>query len=402
MPEALITAPMHGSTNGMAVLECRLEAFRHICRSACRAPAMQAAGARPLLGYVCNYFPEELAYAAGLLPVRILGRPKPLMRVERHVPSFGCSFVRTVLEMGLDGSLDTFWGFGFAGACDSMRVLADIWQTHFGHTHTAALSMPLAMHGASALAFTIAEYRRLLRWFEAHFGRRVTLEDLHTSITIYARCRRLLARLYRWRHEHPGLLKIGDVMSVVAAGMLMDKAVYNEMLAGLLERLDGLSDTNAAAKLRAKVVVAGNLCAFSDVLNAIETSQTVIVADDLCIGSRYFFSPSDEVPSAVTEQALVAWIADRYRQKRPCPAAYRHAYDRSAELKRLVQAGGAEGIIFLRLKSCDPQCFDLLGLQKVLAESGCPYLTLEYDLQTETFEQLKTRVEAFAEGLKDD
>src|SRR3990167_7129917 len=38
-----------------------------------------------VLGYFCTYLPEELAYAAGALPVRIFGSHQPQDVTDRHI-----------------------------------------------------------------------------------------------------------------------------------------------------------------------------------------------------------------------------------------------------------------------------------------------------------------------------
>lgn len=38
-----------------------------------------------VLGYFCTYVPEEICYAAGVLPVRILGSHEPQDVTEPHI-----------------------------------------------------------------------------------------------------------------------------------------------------------------------------------------------------------------------------------------------------------------------------------------------------------------------------
>ena len=81
-----------------------------------------------IFGYFCTYFPVEIVHAAGMLPFRILGERKRLLHVDGYLPSFGCSFVRTALELGLDGTLKCLAGVGFSHTCDSIQVLSGIWS----------------------------------------------------------------------------------------------------------------------------------------------------------------------------------------------------------------------------------------------------------------------------------
>ena len=45
-----------------------------------------------VLGYFCTYVPEELVYAAGILPVRILGIHEPQDVTEPYIVGMYCPF----------------------------------------------------------------------------------------------------------------------------------------------------------------------------------------------------------------------------------------------------------------------------------------------------------------------
>ena len=48
-----------------------------------------------VLGYFCTYVPEEILYAADVLPVRILGSHNPQNVTEPHIFAMFCPFCRT-------------------------------------------------------------------------------------------------------------------------------------------------------------------------------------------------------------------------------------------------------------------------------------------------------------------
>ena len=54
-----------------------------------------------VVGYLCTYVPEEIFYAANILPVRILGDHKPQSVTEPHLFAMYCPFCRDVLAQGL-------------------------------------------------------------------------------------------------------------------------------------------------------------------------------------------------------------------------------------------------------------------------------------------------------------
>ena len=58
---------------------------------------------------------------------------------------------------------------------------------------------------------------------------------------------------------------------------------------------------------------------------------------------------------------------------------------------------GADGVIVLQTKFCDPEEFDYPILKARFAQEGIPHLLLEVDRQSVNFEQAKTAIEAFAD-----
>jgi len=80
----------------------------------------------------------------------------------------------------------------------------------------------------------------------------------------------------------------------------------------------------------------------------------------------------------------------------PTPTKYHSQFTRAAHLLSLVQERGAQGVIFARLKFCDPHGFDYVQLAHALDGAGVPHLLIELE-QASQAGQLRTRVEAFVE-----
>ncbi|MFQ5827312.1 MAG: 2-hydroxyacyl-CoA dehydratase, partial [Dehalococcoidia bacterium] len=70
-----------------------------------------------VLGYFCTYVPEEIVYAAGVLPVRILGSHEPQDVTEPYLYGGFCPFCRDCLAQGLLGRYDYVDGVAIARSC---------------------------------------------------------------------------------------------------------------------------------------------------------------------------------------------------------------------------------------------------------------------------------------------
>ena len=108
-----------------------------LCRELLEDPAYptvkawRADGGR-VIGHFQVYFPEEIAHAAGLLPVRIRGAQTDGNESESHFGSYLCSIIKTSLDIALtkDIELDLFVTHPI---CDAARNLAPIWGRNFDY-----------------------------------------------------------------------------------------------------------------------------------------------------------------------------------------------------------------------------------------------------------------------------
>ena len=87
------------------------------------------AGGR-VLGHFQVYFPEEIAHAAGMLPLKLRGAPIEPTQADSHFGSYLCSIVKTSLETVLaqHARVDLFVTHPI---CDAARNLAGVWGRNF-------------------------------------------------------------------------------------------------------------------------------------------------------------------------------------------------------------------------------------------------------------------------------
>jgi benzoyl-CoA reductase/2-hydroxyglutaryl-CoA dehydratase subunit BcrC/BadD/HgdB len=75
-------------------------------------------------------------------------------------------------------------------------------------------------------------------------------------------------------------------------------------------------------------------------------------------------------------------------------------HDRINHFVKKVESSNAEGVIFTRLKFCDPEGFDHPDIKKALDAKGIPSLLIESELSATDVGAVTTRIEAFAEQLE--
>ena len=89
----------------------------------------KAAG-KKVLGWVNPYVPEEIIYAAGMLPFQVSGNNEPVQMqgAEAYILSNSCSYIRTCWQMQLDGQYGFLDGLVSSSMCDQDKRLHSVWE----------------------------------------------------------------------------------------------------------------------------------------------------------------------------------------------------------------------------------------------------------------------------------
>ncbi|HEY4659494.1 MAG TPA: 2-hydroxyacyl-CoA dehydratase family protein, partial [Gemmatimonadaceae bacterium] len=112
-----------------------------------------------VVGHFQVYFPEEIAHAAGLLPVKVRGAQVESRQADARFGSYLCSIIKTSLELALSGrlQLDLFVSHPI---CDAARNLAAIWGRNFTYG-SRILYLPQNPNSTGSAAYLRDEYQRL-------------------------------------------------------------------------------------------------------------------------------------------------------------------------------------------------------------------------------------------------
>jgi bcr-type benzoyl-CoA reductase subunit C len=320
----------------------------------------------------------------------MLGETADISLADLHLPNFACSFVRSSLEAGLKGKYRFLDGMVFSQSCDSVQVLSNIWRKHFAHKFNASMVSPTKMDAAGSLYYFIDELNRFKKEMENFLGRVITDRDINKSIRTYNKNRKLLKDLYALRKDACDLTA-RDLLYVLISGMLITKEEHTELLENLIGHLRCRPPQTSN---NPRIILTGNIYSSYEISAMIEETGMSVVDDDLCIGSRYFLGSIDE------EMEPLAAIAQRYLRKVHCPCKHRTDFDRGEYLLRLAREGKAQAVIFMQVKFCDSHLFDYAHIRKKLQNNGVQHLLIEYDMQSMSLEQIKTRLEAFCEILR--
>jgi len=343
-----------------------------------------------VMGYFCTYVPEEILYAADVLPVRILGSHEPQSVTEPYLFGMYCPFCRDCLAQGLKGKYDYLDGIMIGQSCLHIRQSFFSWDTHIPTEFSYRFPMPNAVQGGSSLPFLKEELIKFKQAVEEWTGKDITEDDLKKGIEIVNGNRSLMKQVYELKKSDSPPLTGCDSMYMVIASQMSDKRVHSEIIEkALASELPGrLSDRDPGVRL----MIVGSENDDFPFMEMVESVGATIVIDDHCTGTRYFW---DEVlPGSDNMEA----IASRYLARTPCPGKdwpQRIRLDRVLEFAKEYRVSGA---IIAQQKFCDPHEIDRVALKHVLEENDIKTLELEFDV-TVPLGPFRIRVDAFIETL---
>ncbi|TAK82514.1 MAG: hypothetical protein EPO20_20805 [Betaproteobacteria bacterium] len=374
-----------------------LELVLERCNEAVREPGIPPGlpeGFSGTLGHFPVYFPEEIAHAAGLLPMALLGggNRMEMKHADARMGSFVCSICRSTTEMGLNGSLKDLSGFVTHPICDAAKHLAGIWARNLPDQVSQILYLPQNVNTPGAVRYIAAEYQRLRGVLEAKTGRKVSDEALRASLRTYNRNRALLREVYALRRDAPWKLSCTESYLLTRARSRMPCEEHN----ALLERaLAALAHRKAPAQDKPRVVFVGGFCEQPplEMLEAIDES-CYVVDDDLLIGMRW-------LTADVPEGGDPVWALAESYVERSAASPVQHDARKSKEgyLMEMLRGANADAAILTAAKFCEPGLDDQLAWSKHFDEVGVPYLVLEFEEKMTSFEQMAMQVETFAESL---
>ncbi len=349
----------------------------------------RAAGGK-VLGHFQVYFPEEIAHAAGLLPLKMRGAPIEARQAEARFGSYLCAIIKTSLELSLSGrvQLDMFISHPI---CDVARNLAAVW----GRNHTypcQILYLPQNANSSHSIEYLRDEYGRLQREIEAVVGHAISDDDLRQSIQVFNTNRSLLHQLYAIKRETPWLISADEAYVLMAVGGMIPREEHNELLKAALPQIKARP---AKPQDRIRVVFEGGFCEQPplDLLRTI-AQFCYIVDDDLLIGLRWIL---EDVPTA--GEPLFN-LAEAYIEKSSySPVQHDNRKPKEKMLLQRIQAAQASAAIITAAKMCEPGLDEQVAYVKALEEHGIPYFVSEFEENMTSFDHMQIQLETFVENL---
>lgn len=353
-------------------------------RTAMERTGKKAVGCFPI------YTPDELIHAAGAIPVGMWGGPEMGNLSDRYYQTFCCSVVKANTHQALRGDYDFLSAVLVTAYCDTLKCTIENWKVAVPHLNVIPVVYPQNRKLEAGRQFLIEEFQRIRKELEKALETTITDEAIEESFALYEAYRKAMRTFVDVAGRYPGLIDATARHAIIKAAYFMDKEEYIDKINALTEALEAVPAEEHGQK---KIILTGLLVEPDEFLDLFGENGLVVVADDLAQESRQF-----RVEAAAEGDALTR-MAGRIADQDGCSFLYDDEKSRGAMLIDLKNKYNADGIVYCQLKFCDPEEFDYPIVKREMEEAGIPLLYIEIEQQMDSVEQLRTRIQTFAEIL---
>ena len=350
---------------------------------------------KKVIGVLPYYAPEELVYAAGMVPMGMWGsNNKTIMRAKEYCATFYCTIAQLALEMLLDGTMDQLDGVITPTICDTLRPMSQNFRVAIGDKiPTIFLAHPQNRFADWGVQFCIDQYTNVKKMLEKIAGKEITNEDIQNAIKVYNESRAARREFVKLANAHCDVVNPIQRSAVLKAFWFMEKPEYTAKLTALNAELAALPVCDWKGT---KVVTSGIICDNPKLLQIFVDNNIAIAADDVAHESRSFRVDAAETGDPM--MALAQQFADQdYEVLLYDPQSSKNR--RGEYVANLVKESGAQGLILFMQQFCDPEEMEYPYLKKALDAANVPHIKLGVDQQMRDFGQASTAIQAFADVL---
>ena len=347
------------------------------------------------IGVMPYYAPEELVYAAGMMPFGMWGsNDKTIQRAKEYCATFYCTIAQLDLEMLLDGTMDLLDGVITPTICDTLRPMSQNIRVAMSEKLPCIfLAHPQNRFANWGKQFCLDQYNAVKEGLEKIAGHEIKSEDIAAAIKVYNKSRAARREFVKLASDHCDVIDPIMRSAVLKAAWFMDKAEYTEKLEALNAELAALPEAKWNG---VKVVTSGIICDNPTLLKIFKDNNVAIAADDVAHESRAFRTDASEEGDPM--MALVEQFTNTdYDVLLYDPQSSKNR--RGEFVANMVKESGAQGLVLFMQQFCDPEEMEFPYLKKALDAAGIPFIKLGVDQQMRDFGQAATAIQAFADVL---
>ena len=357
------------------------------------------------LGYTCFHVPEVLLNLDNCFSVRLRAPHTGSTEIATYyMANSACEFSRAILERAIEGNykfLDAILGVDVCEAMnrcmENIEILNLVGEDNPKYFR-CNLDVPYSDDEDCVEHYKEQLTRKVLKPLNGNYGVDISDRAIRRAVKKYNEMCEIIQEIGEMRTAMNPVITGSEFHKIVLATFACPK---DEILPYLRETLEELKtrEPDKKSKYKARVVVVGSEIDQPELIELIEDSGALVVADRFCFGSIPGRNPiilSDD------EDALTQIIRQNLKETE-CPrhCAFHKIEYRRKHVQELVKKYHADGAIYEQMKFCTYWSFERTLLQHIMpTEYGVNVLGIDRPYNCAGSGQLRTRVQAFVESLE--
>lgn len=375
----------------MAEIKELLDEFKYYAKNPRKQLDKYLAEGKKAVGIFPYYAPEEIVYAAGMVPFGVWGGQGPIEQAKNYFPTFYYSLALRCLEMALDGTLDGLSASIITTLDDTLRPFSQNYKVSAGRK----IPMVFLNHGQHrkeefGKKYNARIFNNAKEELEKICDVKITDENLRKAFEIYNENRAEKRKFIKLAAIHPQTIKASDRCYVLKSSYFMLKHEHTELLKKLNEKLEALPEEKWDG---VKVVTSGVITDNPGLLEVFDEYKVCVVADDVAHESRAL---KVDIDMSIADPMLA--LADQFARMDEDPILYDpDIYKRPKYVLDLVKENKADGCLLFMMNFNDTEEMEYPSLKQAFDAAKVPLIKMGYDQQMADFGQVKTQLETFNE-----
>ncbi len=337
------------------------------------------------------FCPEEIAHAAGMVPMGIWGGNVEIVKAKEYFPAFCTSMVMAILEYGIKGSYNGLSAVMIPAMSDTLITLTQNWKSAVKDIPMIGFVHPQNRKIEAAVDYLITEYELIKSRLEEITGKEITEEELKKSIDVYNEHRKVMMEFVEMVPDYLNTFTPTRRSAIIKSGYFMRKEEHTKLVKQVIEHYKSQPKEDFKGQ---KILVSGLILDDKDILKVLENNDLAIAYDNVAHETIQFATPVPDKGKTQIER-LARWWSDI----EGCSLAYDPEKLRGKMVEADVKRLGLDGVIFALLAFSDYEEYDYPIFKKDMEKAGIPHLLIEIEQGAASIEQLRTRVQTFAEIL---
>ncbi len=347
------------------------------------------------VGYNCYVVPEVLLNAGNLFGVWMTApNVDSTAQADYYLSAVMCSYCKSVLEAGIDGTYDFLGAVVFAPTCDHIRRSGQYFDILKINSQNDKFFFTMIDAPSKAADFTldwfVKDMKRVAAKLNENYNSNINEDTLRKSIKEFNEFNNLVKEISEFRKGDNPKITGTEWAKIYGATKIAPKYLLIEPLKKIKAEIEAREIDNQG-KLR--VMIVGSTLDKPEFTELIEAQGCIVVADRHCFGSLPGMETMDETGDPF--MTIAKWYLDTCQ----CPRMMENGNERVDYSKDIIKEYNVEGVIFQTMIFCDLWNYEEITYLKELDKVNMPYVDLsrEYNLTGEG--QLRTRIQAFLESV---